>query len=226
MRGSRICEYEKWPMSRARSPVWVLKILATIYETTWDRLVDINDLEKMPTSDRQAFLDISDLRHGNSLDLPAPRQRYHPNASHSSDNPPVNRPVTAEEPVAVGERLLVPSPESSPDAAEARARLEELTVSAPAAPARTLPRDIGSFTGRKDEVRELMQAVSHRVASGGVVGIHAIEGMAGIGKTALAVHAAHQLASHFLTGSSFSAYTPIPPDSSRWIPLRPWPRCC
>jgi hypothetical protein len=78
MRGSRICEYEKWPISRARPPVWVLKILATIYETTWDQLVDINDLEKMPTSDRQAFLDISDLRHGHSLDLPVPRRSHHP----------------------------------------------------------------------------------------------------------------------------------------------------
>jgi tetratricopeptide (TPR) repeat protein/transcriptional regulator with XRE-family HTH domain len=211
MRGSRICQYEKWPMGGVRPSVRVLKILAAVYETTWDQLVDLDDLEKMPASDRLAFLDISDLRYGDSLGLPVPRQRHHPNAPHSSDDSPVNRPVTAEEPVAVGERLLVPSPESSPDAAEVRARLEELTVSAPAAPARTLPRDIGSFTGRKDEVRELMQAVSHRVASGGVVGIHAIEGMAGIGKTALAVHAAHQLASHFPDGQIFlrlHAHTP------------------
>ena len=208
MRGSRICEYEKWPMSRARPPVWVLKILATIYETTWDRLVDIDDLEKMPASDRQAFLDISDLCYGDSLDLSVLRRsRHHPNAPNSSDDSPMNRPVTAEEPVIVGERLLG----SSPDAAEVRARLEELTVSAPAAPARTLPRDIGSFTGRQSEVRQLMQAVNHRVASGGVVGIHAIEGMAGIGKTALAVHAAHQLASHFPDGQIFlrlHAHTP------------------
>jgi len=212
MRGSRICQYEKWPMGGVRPPVRALKILAAVYETTWDRLVDLDDLEKMPTSDRQAFLDISDLRYGDSLGLPVPGQRrHHPNAPHSSDDSPVNRPVTAEEPVAGGERLLVPLPESSPDAAEVRARLEGLTVSAPAAPARTLPRDIGSFTGREDEVRQLVQAVSSRVVSGGVVGIHAIEGMAGIGKTALAVHAAHQLASHFPDGQIFlrlHAHTP------------------
>jgi len=195
MRGSRICEYEKWPMGGVRPPVRALKILAAVYGTTWDRLVDLDDLEKMPASDRQAFLDISDL------------YRHHPSAPHSSDDSPVNRPVTAEEPVIVGERLLG----SSPDAAAVRAGLEGLTVSAPAAPARTLPRDIGSFTGRQDEVRQLMQAVSHRVSSRGVVGIHAIEGMAGIGKTALAVHAAHQLASHFPDGQIFlrlHAHTP------------------
>ena len=68
---------------------------------------------------------------------------------------------------------------------------------------RTLPRDIGSFTGRQAELRRLMRAVSGRVATGGVVGIHAIEGMAGIGKTALAVHAAHRLAARFPDGQIF-----------------------
>jgi len=64
MRGSRICEYEKWPMGGVRPSVRALKILAAIYETTWDRLVDIHDLEAMPARDRQAFMDISDLRYG------------------------------------------------------------------------------------------------------------------------------------------------------------------
>jgi hypothetical protein len=223
MRGSRICEYEKWPMGGVRPPVRALKILAAVYETTWDRLVDIDDLAKMPTSDRQAFLDISDLRYGDPLGLPVPGQRrHHPNAPHSSDDSPVNRPVTAEESVTVGERLLG----SSPDAAQARARLEELTVSAPPAPARTLPRDIGSFTGRQDEVRQLMQAVSHRVASGGVVGIHAIEGMAGIGKTALAVHAAHQLASHFPDGQIFLRLHAHTPGQQPVDPAKALPPCC
>src|SRR5947209_2419450 len=67
MRGSRICEYEKWPMGGVRPPVRALKILATIYDTTWDRLVDVDDLEGMPSHERQAFLDISDLRYGDSL---------------------------------------------------------------------------------------------------------------------------------------------------------------
>jgi hypothetical protein len=48
-------------------------------------------------------------------------------------------------------------------------------------------------------------------ADGGVVGIHAIDGMAGIGKTTLAVHAAHRLAAGFPDGQFFlplHAHTP------------------
>ena len=39
--------------------------------------------------------------------------------------------------------------------------------------------------------------------AGGVVGIHAIGGMAGVGKTAFAVHAAHRLARRFPAGQIF-----------------------
>jgi len=69
-----------------------------------------------------------------------------------------------------------------------------------AAATRTLPRDIASFTGRQRELQELVDAVA---AAGGVVGIHAIGGMAGVGKTALAVHAAHKLAPRFPAGQIF-----------------------
>src|SRR5262249_19250742 len=40
-------------------------------------------------------------------------------------------------------------------------------------------------------------------ANGAVVGIHAIGGMAGVGKTAFAVHAAHQVAGSFPDGQFF-----------------------
>jgi tetratricopeptide (TPR) repeat protein len=69
-----------------------------------------------------------------------------------------------------------------------------------AAAARTLPRDIASFTGRQRELAELIDAVA---GAGGMVGIHAIGGMAGIGKTAFAVHAAHRLADRFPAGQIF-----------------------
>jgi transcriptional regulator with XRE-family HTH domain len=64
---------------------------------------------------------------------------------------------------------------------------------------RTLPRDITSFTGREPELRLLERAA----AGSGVVTIHAIGGMAGVGKTAFAVHAAHQLAGQFPGGQIF-----------------------
>jgi tetratricopeptide (TPR) repeat protein/transcriptional regulator with XRE-family HTH domain len=69
-----------------------------------------------------------------------------------------------------------------------------------AAATRTLPRDLASFTGRQRELGELVAAAAD---TGGVVGIHAIGGMAGVGKTAFAVHAAHQLADRFPAGQIF-----------------------
>ena len=84
--------------------------------------------------------------------------------------------------------------------------LEAAEASAAAA-TRTLPHDIASFTGRKAELAQLTGAA----AGGGVVGIHAIDGMAGIGKTTFAVHAAHRLAGDFPDGQFFlplHAHTP------------------
>src|ERR1700683_1410934 len=49
-----------------------------------------------------------------------------------------------------------------------------------AAATRTLPRDIASFTGRQHELAELADAAA--AGTGGVVSIHAIGGMAGVGK--------------------------------------------
>ena len=72
-----------------------------------------------------------------------------------------------------------------------------------AAATRTLPRDIAAFTGRERELAELMVAVTGAAEAGGTVGIHAIGGMAGVGKTALAVHAAHRLAGRFPGGQIF-----------------------
>jgi tetratricopeptide (TPR) repeat protein/transcriptional regulator with XRE-family HTH domain len=69
-----------------------------------------------------------------------------------------------------------------------------------AAATRTLPRDVASFTGREQELLELVNAATD---AGGVVSICAIGGMAGVGKTAFAVHAAHRLADRFPAGQIF-----------------------
>jgi hypothetical protein len=78
--------------------------------------------------------------------------------------------------------------------------LETVLQAAAAAAMRSLPRDVAAFTGRHRELDQLMKAT---VTAGGVVGIHAIGGMAGVGKTAFAVHAAHHLAGRFPAGQIF-----------------------
>ena len=69
-----------------------------------------------------------------------------------------------------------------------------------AAATRTLPRDVVSFTGRQ---RELQNLIDTAATASGPVGIYAVGGMAGVGKTAFAVHAAHRLAGRFPAGQIF-----------------------
>ncbi|MFE7955858.1 ATP-binding protein [Streptomyces sp. NPDC057413] len=57
-------------------------------------------------------------------------------------------------------------------------------------PRNDLPRDVPDFTGRAEQLAAVLAAVdSHRAVS--------VDGMAGVGKTCLAVHAAHRLADAF-----------------------------
>ncbi|MFD2472694.1 tetratricopeptide repeat protein [Amycolatopsis silviterrae] len=62
---------------------------------------------------------------------------------------------------------------------------------------RTLPRDAPAFTGRTAELENVLREITDAVHTGRMVAIHAIDGMAGVGKTALAVHAGHLLAERF-----------------------------
>jgi tetratricopeptide (TPR) repeat protein/transcriptional regulator with XRE-family HTH domain len=89
---------------------------------------------------------------------------------------------------------------------------------AAAAAVRTLPRDVASFTGRGAELARLADVVTGAGAGGGVVGIYAIGGMAGIGKTAFAVHAAHRLAGAFPDGQFF---LPLHAHTSGQRPVEP-----
>jgi tetratricopeptide (TPR) repeat protein/transcriptional regulator with XRE-family HTH domain len=71
------------------------------------------------------------------------------------------------------------------------------------APLRVLPRDVATFTGRGAELQVLHDAAASTADQAGLVAIHAIGGMAGVGKTAFAVHAAHRLAGQFPGGQIF-----------------------
>jgi DNA-binding SARP family transcriptional activator len=80
------------------------------------------------------------------------------------------------------------------------ARLK-LPVEARDAPPRQLPVAAGYFTGRQDELETLAGLLGQ--AGTGTVVISAINGMAGIGKTTLAVHWAHQAAGSFPDGQLY-----------------------
>lgn len=67
----------------------------------------------------------------------------------------------------------------------------------------TLPDDARGFTGRDRAIQFLVRAIVPEVGTGRAAAIHAVDGMAGVGKTALAVHVAHRLASRFPDGRWF-----------------------
>ncbi|WP_167536297.1 ATP-binding protein [Streptomyces ficellus] len=83
--------------------------------------------------------------------------------------------------------LALPAPDASGAAASC---LPGPTVFDRLGPARMLPRDVPTFTGRESEVEQLVE-VAQAADEPSVCLVH---GMPGVGKTALAVHTAHRLA--------------------------------
>jgi tetratricopeptide (TPR) repeat protein len=72
--------------------------------------------------------------------------------------------------------------------------LREAKSGGPAGVFRQLPADLATFTGREVAMKQLIAVASARNGDGPTtLVISAIEGMAGVGKTQLAVHAAHGL---------------------------------
>ncbi|GAA2113857.1 AfsR/SARP family transcriptional regulator [Actinomadura alba] len=65
-----------------------------------------------------------------------------------------------------------------------------------------LPRDIPNFTGRAAEMERLVNSLENG-SFGNAGPIEVIDGMPGVGKTALAVHVAHQLADRYPDGQLF-----------------------
>lgn len=169
------------------------QILATVYGITWDRLVDVDDLEKMPDDDRQAFLDASEPRYDDPVDLPLPLPRHRRggrSARTGADDPQVGRPGTAGGGAGtVREPLVVPVPELSAKRSGGG-----------------LPGETTHFTGRDGPMADLRDRVAEHTSHSTAVTIYAIDGMAGVGKTAFARHAAQEFAVRY-------------PDGAVWVDL-------
>lgn len=56
--GNRLCEYEKWPHSDRRPSVYVLVMLARLYQTEVRNLLDLADHEHLPPRDRLILLQL------------------------------------------------------------------------------------------------------------------------------------------------------------------------
>jgi transcriptional regulator with XRE-family HTH domain/tetratricopeptide (TPR) repeat protein len=93
----------------------------------------------------------------------------------------------------------------------------DLSTAARRRPLAQLPADLTDFTGRRDQIGQLtglLTAVADAREPGAPV-VAALAGVGGIGKTALAVHVAHQVASGFPDGQLYlnlrgSSFQPMP----------------
>ena len=119
--------------------------------------------------------------------------------------------VTVKETAVTGWMCLPDHPVPAVEGRTSTAPVVPAPAAQPAPPLRALPRDLGVFTGRTRELKRLAAAVARSGSDGELVSVHAVNGMAGVGKTAFAVHAAHQLARSFPDGQIFlhlHAHTP------------------
>ena len=83
---------------------------------------------------------------------------------------------------------------------------------------RQLPGAIASFAGRTGELDELTAMLDRDIAAGGTVVISAIDGTAGIGKTAVALHWAHRVADRFPDGQLYVNLRGFDPAGSPMAP--------
>jgi DNA-binding SARP family transcriptional activator len=120
-------------------------------------------------------------------------------------------------------RLLADDPSLAlPDTGAAEAtthagRIGPRTAAQAAVP-RQLPVGVGHFTGRQAELKLLDELLDSPAASGSAVVVTAVRGMAGVGKTALAVHWARTVADRFPDGQLYVNLRGFDPDGTAVTP--------
>ena len=102
------------------------------------------------------------------------------------------------------QRILAADPSLSGDAAATTQAGSTPSVTIGTAAPRQLPADTRAFTGRRAELNRMLELANTAQGPAGTAAIAAIDGMAGIGKTAFAVHIAHRIAQHYPDGQLFA----------------------
>jgi DNA-binding SARP family transcriptional activator/Tfp pilus assembly protein PilF len=114
-------------------------------------------------------------------------------ASTAQPAPSGAQASTHTEPTA--QRPVTPQPRAQQPAPQARTQMQR--------PAQ-LPADVADFTGREDQVSHLCGVLAAASdVNDGAVRIALVAGYGGLGKTSLAVHAAHQVRSQFPDGQLY-----------------------
>jgi DNA-binding SARP family transcriptional activator len=108
--------------------------------------------------------------------------------------------------------LALPATASAPATGPAD-RTTEPAAAAIVVP-RQLPAGVGHFTGREAELKLLDELLDSPAQSGGAVVVTAVRGMAGVGKTALAVHWARTVADRFPDGQLYVNLRGFDPDGT------------
>ncbi|WP_143264030.1 AfsR/SARP family transcriptional regulator, partial [Amycolatopsis kentuckyensis] len=136
------------------------------------------------------------LRADPALDLATAAGKQRPTAPLPADVP--GRAAPPGELLEPAERRVVVPPRrpSSP----AQPSPDDPAAAAPGPALRSLPYDLPDFTGRADEVAGCLEFVARRRNATAIV---AVTGMAGVGKSALAVHLAHRCTEWFPDGQVF-----------------------
>jgi DNA-binding SARP family transcriptional activator/tetratricopeptide (TPR) repeat protein len=165
----------------------------TTYRTARTRLAD--ELGIDPGRElREAHRTV--LRGAEPRSAPAPCPTTGRAAAQASAPAPRRAPDSASDSPSASAQATAPAPAPAPTSG-----------TAPAPVPAQLPHDLPTFTGRRAELEEVLALLDSTpglpASAPGTVVIGAIGGMAGIGKTTLAVHWAHRVADRFPDGQLY-----------------------